>query len=303
MTILPGLEIGLTDMGSVMHDPPFIVAYGDPGIGKSTAVAQAFAGSTDGQGALFLITNKQVLRPYQSWCEANRAAVEENKLRTLLTPNPRWTPSGAEPAYLPEWRPYDKGGLAVKHLPRLPQAKDPRPNVQVYTTIIDRFVSARAKGTSPCNGLVFDEGTEAGERWLQDFENDPSFGKNNFARWGALSTLIRSVCEAPRTASCAFVMICHRADPKFYEEDSPRRGEVQFKGGPLIGSNKLRGLVCGYADIVLRACVRTTLSGTERFWETDANPMWESKFRAFGIPVNAPLDLRSLLLRAGYRLD
>ena len=60
------LGLTLTDMGDVIEAPPFIVPYGPAGFGKSTEIAKSFVGRVGEPGALFLLTQKTVLRPYQS---------------------------------------------------------------------------------------------------------------------------------------------------------------------------------------------------------------------------------------------
>lgn len=324
-------RLPLADMSDVMEKPPFIVVYADPGFGKSTGLAISFAGHVGGSGALFGVTSKTVLRPYASWCELNRQAVDHLKLRTLLTPNPKWTPAkqkaGEEKAYLPIKRAWDDGGMAVYPIPALKE--DGVTSIDacdMWKTILTSFCEARIKGNCPYNGFVGDEGSEFGDRWLEsiDVQYANEIKKNNYERWNYVRKWMTWLKSIPRSADCFLGLACHVTEPTYWtaEDRQPQRtGDLKYPGGPAMPGGKARAALFAAADVVLRGVVKKKGGGLldddlglgdddeepkttliDRVWMTEADPVWLSKIRAFGIAPEETRGLRTVLTSAGYKL-
>ena len=312
------LGLTLTPMGGVIEDPPFIIVYAKPGFGKSLSFCTSFAGTTDGQGALFLTTAPTVLRPYASWCAMNREIVEAAKLRTLLKPNPWWTPEkqkNGEPAYLNEARSWAEGGMAVKEIPAfLPDGKTQVDNCEIVREILERFCNARQKSACPYNGFILDEGSEFGDRWLSAINARfmKEIAHNPYKRWDLVDSWFNWLKAVPRAAGCFLGMACHVEDPKYFGEadKQPMKvGQLKSEGGPSMPGARVREALCAAADVVLRGVIRPkggdTLLGNgeiERVWMTEVDPIWFAKIRAFGIDREEKRSLRRILLAAGYRL-
>jgi len=326
--IKDGMGITLTNMTSAMEDWPFIITYADAGFGKSTMMARCFGGTVGNPGALFLTTNKQVLRPYASWCRENAEMTRDLKMRTVYEWNPKWK-GGKDvmevPPFLdgllgtkPKQRPYDKGGLAIKVIPKLkPQAiADRAPNLELAYRVVEAYANASAKGKCPYNGLVWDEGTEFFRRWAGEIEDVEDWignvapiktstndlRKNPFARRVAMNEFVDWFTNVPRTLECFMGLVCHGADPVYFGQaktDPPARiGELKYRGGPQLTTGPLRAAVAAIADVVLQGVV---VSGGRRIWRTQLDDVWFRKFRDFSAGAEIPLDrFHWALWRAGY---
>ena len=294
------LGLTLTDAGSLLFDPPCCVLYARPGFGKSTQLAKSFS------SALWITTNKGTLRPYAHWCELNRTEAEKLELRTLQKPNPKWKSKQKSntPAYLPEMRAWEEGGMAMKVIPEfLPDNKTRVDNRALIREIVYRFSASRQAGTCPYDGIVFDEGTEFARRFHAEIEADPGV-KNGFAVWTCLEDYLRWLFQVPRGADCFMGFVCHERAPKYDDrEGSPTQGQLQYVGGPSLPSGSVRGALSGMCDILLRGIVRDGMSGPKRLWQTQLSRDWDSKIRAFNLDAEEQCDLRILLTKAGYRLS
>ena len=331
-SLTDSLGLTLTDMTSAMTDWPFIICYAAPGFGKSTMLARCFGGREKEQGALFLTTNRQVLRPFASWCRENPEIVRELKMRTIYDWNPDWTPKkakGKDVTDLPPFydglagapvaqRTFDKGGLAVKDLPKL-QPHDiatRAPNLELAYRVVEKYGEASAKGNTPYSGLVWDEGTEFFRRWAGEIEDvedwighvapiktsTSDLRKNPFARRVAMNEFVDWLTNVPRSLGCFMALVCHSADPVYFGQaktDPPNRiGDLKYRGGPQLTTGPLRAAVSAIADAVLQGLVRNT---GERVWMSQLDDQWFRKFRDFSVGPSIPLDqFHWTLWRAGY---
>lgn len=323
-----GIGLTLTDMSSAMEEHPFIINYADAGFGKSTMMARCFGGATDTPGALFLTTNKQVLRPYASWCRENAEMARDLKMRTIYEWNPKWKGDKSiveSPPFLDGFggskakqRAYEKGGVAVKVIPKLkPQDISSRaPNLELAYRVVEAYAKASAKGKCPYSGLIWDEGTEFFRRWAGEIEDVESWidnvapiktstsdlRKNPFARRVAMNEFIDWFTNVPRTLECFMGLVCHGADPVYFGQaktDPPARiGDLKYRGGPQLTTGPLRAAVSAIADIVLQGVVTST---GKRVWKTQLDDVWFRKFRDFSVGPEIPSDqFHWALWRAGY---
>ena len=332
LNLKDSLGLSLTNTAGMMVDWPFIIIYADAGFGKSTLLARSFAGQVDKPGALFLITNKQVLRPYASWCRENPEDVLALNMRTVFQWNPAWTPAKAKDKDITELPPfldglggcavaqraYDKGGVAVKVIPKLKPADvtTRAPNLELAYRIVDAYGAGAAKGIAPYSGLIWDEGTEFFRRWGNEIEDVESWvasvgaiktsnddlRKNPFARRVAMNEFVDWFTNVPRTLECFMGLVCHTADPVYYgaaKTDPPARtGELKYRGGPQLTTGPLRAAVCAIADAVLQGEV--TNAGA-RVLRTQLTATQFRKFRDFGVGDAVALDqFHWALYRAGY---
>jgi len=298
MTARDALGLTPTDMSDALVGPPSIVPYARPGFGKTLQMAQCFS------GALWVCTNKGTLRPYAHWCETNREVVESLGLRTILAPNPAWTPKKAakDPAlaaYLPQSRPYADGGMMIKVVPEfMPDNKTPVDNIDLIQQIVYRFSDSRQKGTCPYTGIIFDEGTEFARRIHKQTEKK---FRSGFQMWSTLEDWLRWLFQVPRGANCMLGFICHERAPKYQEdEDKPRYGDLLHVGGPALPSRGIRSALTGMCDIVLHGIIRDTLDGPQRIWQTQPKREWESKLRGEGVDAESTDDIATLLGTLGY---
>lgn len=261
--------LGLSLMDSTMDVKPSILIYGPPGGGKTTSVAQAF------QDLLWVVSEPDSLRYYQTWAESLSPA-ERAEFRM-----PRFK-------YIPEFQPDGKTRFN---------------NKDAIRQIVDRYCDAVVKGNSPYSGIVFDQHNTFAQRVYAELQADPSYGKNKFARIDALKSWNNWICSIPRFTNTIAVLICHEAAPKFDEdEDSPTFRKLLYKGGPAFPIGTERESMAAMATI----CLRTALEGGEgnirRMYMTEASPMWHAKFRDVRIKAKEKMDLRELVIRAGYRI-
>jgi len=328
-------EIGLTltDTTGMMTEWPFVIITADPGWGKSTLLARSFGGQVDKPGALFLLTNKQVLRPYASWCRENPEEVLGLGMRTVFMWNPEWTPAKAKkvgsvvdlPPFLDglagipvKQRPYDKGGLAVKVIPKLKPADvgSRAPNLELAYRIVNAYGAGAAKGVVPYSGLVWDEGTEFFRRWAAEIEDVEDWvanvgaiktslkdlRKSGFARRVGMNEFVDWFTNVPRSLECFMALVCHRADPAYFGQaktDPPQRmGELKYRGGPQLTTGPLRTAVSAIADAVLEGVIDNM--GTRKLM-TKLTETHFRKFRDFGVGESIAIDhFHWALYRAGY---
>jgi hypothetical protein len=165
--------------------------------------------------------------------------------------------------------------------------------------------------------MMLDEGTEFLTRWNGEFENidilpeDLGHGLrtrngdvNNFAVRDAVNQWVNWVVNLPRGANCFFALVCHEKDPVFHDGKTPGKaaGTLKYAGGPACPTGPLSKMIAHAADIVIRGVVRKVGRETKRAWNTSVDPRWHQKFRDFSAQSEEELDLRKILLRAGYRL-
>lgn len=261
--------LGLSLMDSTMDVKPSILIYGPPGGGKTTSVAQAF------QDLLWVVSEPDSLRYYQTWATSLSPA-ERTEFRM-----PRFK-------YIPEFQPDGKTRFS---------------NRDAIRQIVDRYCDAVAKGNSPYTGIVFDQHNTFAQRVYSELNEDPGYARNKFARIDALKNWNNWICSIPRFTNTIAVLICHEAMPKYDEdENSPTHHKLLYKGGPAFPIGTERESMAAMATI----CLRTTLEGGEgnvrRMYTTEASPTWHAKFRDVRIKAKEKMDLRELVIRAGYRI-
>lgn len=265
-----GLKLDVTD---VIEKPPSIILYGVSGSGKSSEMARAFP------NCLFVQTNATVLRPYQTFLDANPDIAEKEGLKM---PNrvtiPKVHPVSGEPL-------------------------DPRPSMQ---TILDKYTAASKAGINPYDGIIFDEWTELSFRCFEAIQADPQYGKNNYARIDAIKELHYQLAALPQHTNSVLGLVCHELEPVFdmAGELSPTKGRLRYRGGPRMAVKSLTHEISSAMDIVLRILIEDDITGqaSERSYITDVRKEWISKIRSFGLQPKEKLGLRRILATAKYTL-
>lgn len=244
--------------------------------GKTTQCAKAF------QNCLWVVSKKEVLRPYASWLRDN--AEEAKKLGLAMIPKDR----------IIEMRPME---LAPDGKMRKLDTE-----VRIRKLLNDLSVTFAKKPDLPISGVIFDEWSAFAASILEDIQR--RVGKS----WGAYDELVnfhRELCEWPGLNKKVLGLVCHSVGPKYFEE-GPKAGQLQYRGGPAIPGGKTVGLVCAAASVVLQLDVSTDefmpSAPAKRVYRTEVHPLWERKFRDFSAKPEEELGLRELLLRAGFRL-
>jgi hypothetical protein len=293
-----GLRLDDTD---IMEIAPAILIYGRPGAGKSTDVVKAFNNS------LYVCSNSTILRPYESWCEANPDIVKQLNLRTCTKPNPNFDPSKPEGDKNKKRvaRSWDEHGIARKTIPsETTNAAGERVPVDTWEAvreILIRYASACSTGKCPYDGIVFDEWSEFSGRIYPQMQK--KFGKNGFAAINEVKEFHRWICQIPKATARKLALVSHDDPPKYDEtEGSPTRGKMQYPGGPKFPIGTLKKEVCAQFDIVLHLEVTDggMDGGIKRRYATEVHPLWERKFRDFRVSADEAVDLYGLLKRAGY---
>ena len=261
--------LGLSMLDSTMEIKPSILIYGPPGSGKTTSVAQAF------QDLLWVVSEPDALRYYQTWA----ASLPDEERKNYRMPKFK---------YIPEYQADGKTRFS---------------NKDAIQAIVDRYYEAVRVGNCPYKGIVFDQHNTFAQRVYAELAGDVQYGRNKFARIDAIKNWNNWICSIPRVTNTICVLLCHEAHPKFDEEEgSPTQGKLLYKGGPAFPIGTERESMTAMATI----CLRTTLSGSEgnvqRHYVTEASPMWHAKFRDVRIKAKEKMDLREMVIRAGYSI-
>lgn len=295
-----------------------IVIYGETKVGKTTEMAKVLS------HALWVCAEPAILAPFADWYALNE---KEARAAGMRDPRLKWA----------------QGGMARKTLPEYQaDGKTPFPTYDTINVILHRYVQAVNAGTSPFSGLVLDEyNVLAGRVWNDMLRicvdrGDPRFKTKNKApdRYGPPREIINWVnwlCSIGRAGggSKKLGLVCHPVDPD--KEDD-------IKGGPAGPTQKSRRALTKSADAIIRIYkekVRTTDDevdalglgtddekerteaekspafegeivddeGYTRRLQTSASDLWEAGIRSFRSPGRAKLDVRGLLLDAGFRFD
>ena len=282
------------DDHNISEIPPSIVIYGQPGSGKSTEIAKAFS------DCLWICSNETVLRPYATWCWKNPVEVMKYSLRTPDQPDPK-DPTG----YKHVNRPWEDGGMARKTIGEyLPGTEIAINSWKDLDAIVKRYVEACKNGTCPYNGIIFDEWSTFADRiYAEMLTHYGTSGRGMFTAIAEIKSFHKKVQSLPARTGRMMALVCHDSPLKLEEnEKSPSFGKQKYLGGPKLPIGSLIKQVTATADIVLQVELIVVGQTTLRRYATEAHPKWERKFRDFSIRPNENLDLRPLLLRAGYNL-
>lgn len=289
-----------------------VVVFGQAGTGKSTEVARSF------QESLFVVSDPNVLRPYESW----RALHPEEGLKRLSF------------THLEAAKDFDAAeSMRVVVVPKsrlLPDGSKVRVNnKERVDEILTQFAQATLAGKAKSKGLVFDEWSEFAARALVEMQVQHSGWKvyQPFYAWHS------DIIDTQRNLGVPFVFIHHAVEPQF-ENGDEGGGKVIAKGGPKMPTVKLVGQWCAAVDAVLHREVELlpdpsktkdllgdaaapapapaapaapapasdprVPTAVRRVYHTESHPHWERKIRAFGLQPKETLDLPSLLRRAGF---
>lgn len=286
-------NIGLPlDTSNVLSLPPSVVLYGPPGVGKSFEMARAFP------GVLYVQSSPSILHAY-----AHYASI--------------------------------KGGLTVPDRVTLDERTVAQhfggSLVAAVLTVVEKYIQACDAGTSPYEGIVFDEWNVLCERMFAELKTDP-WGKfkgrsgaiNIFAVMDAFKGIHRSVLSLARRTRKTVGFVAHYQGPKMDDdENSPTKGSIKWPGGPKMPMGLSDQVVelCADADVVLQLVVKDASSGmlsldasapapvnngAQRVFLTALDSKWFRKVRGFGVEREETLDvsqgkgLRELLARAGF---
>ena len=268
------------DIREAFVTPPGVIIYGPPGIGKTTAIAQAF------QDALFLCSKPNILAPYGSW----------------------WATLDAERKK--KYRPYSPVPGAPEPLARYSITRDDCQKRQLSTkaflsAIMARISDGAFKGVKPYSTLVLDEMTDLSNRVLEEMSTDPAYLNKNgkldgFALADGFKGWHRSLMRFPAQTGIALVTVCHSREPSFFAPNnekvaSEKRGELQYKGGPAYAWGSLVEPMCADADFVIQLePVSDGLGPVKRMMLTELDDRWMRKARDFRIPAKVEMTEASL---------
>lgn len=255
--------------------PPSIIVYAPSGYGKTTALAKSF------QKALWVVTSKDVLRPYMSWL---RDFPEEAK-KQGLAPIP-----DNRVIELPSYELGPEGDMLKVNL----EAK--------ILEILKGLAKLIVTDKIDIQGVIFDEWTAMATSVAEDIQKRT--GKS-YDKWTELVTFHKKICAWPKLTKRMLGLVCHETGPKYFDE-GPKAGTIQYRGGPSIPGGNTIGEVCQAATCVLQIQLQVDdLNPSKpaiRKFRTEAHPLWERKFRDFSAKPEEDLDLRALLLRGGFAI-
>lgn len=291
-----------------------VVVYGEPKIGKTTEVAKVIS------NALWLCAEPAILAPYASWFEQNTVEAKAKGMR-----DPRL--------------PWEAGGMARKTLPEYqPDGVTPYPTYDTLTTILQRYVALVNSGSCPYSGVVLDEYNVLASRVWNDmlricvdpkdrrFKTKLGNKPDKFAPPREIINWVNWVASIARAGNGTkkMFMVCHPVDPNI---------EDGVKGGPAGPTAKSRHALLKSADAIIRfykekvqasegevddlglggdeakSTVETPPqfegefideAGFARRMQTEADDLWEAGIRVFGAHPRTKLDLRELLIQAGF---
>ena len=277
-------SLGFTlDESAAFTTPPGVIIYGPPGIGKTTSIAQAF------QNALYLCSKPNILAPYGSWWDDQKAKGNKDILK---------------------YRPYDPRAGALPPLARYDVSKGAATAKGLSTrnflgAILSRIAEGAIKGVRPYTTVVMDEMTDISNRVLLDFQSDPALsgkgGKTDgWAVAAALKEWHRNLMSFPSVTGIAMVTVCHSREPSYFGTQdqkiaTDKRGALQYKGGPSYAYGSLVEPMCADADFVIQLLPESDgLGPTKRYMFTEVDELWARKARDFRIPAKVEMTEASL---------
>lgn len=215
-----------------MMEPLPILVYGESGVGKTMTVARAFP------GALWVVTDDDNLRSFDSWCRWNWAeATKLSHTRVQLKAGVE-APDPINPAH---WeKRTGKGAMSVASLYRFKDGRELRAK-DTLLALVSQVEKAAKAGNSP-NVVVFDEISEFGE-WIR--RGAPS----GWGGWDEVRDLIKDIVLRLRSVGVAPVFIAHESPPKFDQ------GKITLLGGPALPIQNQRAELSRIFSFVLRLLV------------------------------------------------
>lgn len=236
MSGIAGLNI---DTVNVLGIPPSIVLYGPPGVGKSTEMARAF------NNVLYVQSSPSILHAYAHW--ASMSPQLKLKVPDRLTLDEKYVAAYAE------------GG------------RNKAPTVSAVIDVVTKYIAACDAGTSPYEGIVFDEWSTLCERMFAELKTDPwgTFrGRNGnlniFAVFDAFKQVHRTVLSLARRTRKMVGFVSHHQGPRIDDDDaSPTKGAIKWPGGPKMPMGMSDQIIelCADADVVLQLVVQDPKTG------------------------------------------
>lgn len=294
-------DIGITlDTANMLEAPPCWLIYGVSGLGKTTQAAIAF------HDALWLVTNRQVLRPYASWVRANWALTVKQNMRTPVKPNDKFDPKRPDGPTNRRWvaRLPHEGGMFLKVLPSEfrddgKTRQDPRPFVDLF---LEKWRTVSKANINPYKGVIFDEASEFLWRIGMAEERDPENAKNKFAKVVKTKEWCYRIMGNLRDSERMGGFLCHELQPRYNEsgqDDSPTKNQLIQYGGPDVPISTLIHDVVALWDIILR--VKLTSTG-KRVFQCHPDGKYLTKFRDFSVQKEEPLDFLKVMRTAQYNI-
>lgn len=296
-----------------------IVVYGETKVGKTTEIAKILS------SALWICAEPAILAPYQDWYELNTAEARAAGMRDPRLP---WEAGGMARKTLPEYQPdgvtpfptYDTLTLILKRYVAAVNA-----GTCPYSGIVlDEYNVLANRVWNDMLRICVNMGDPR-------FKARVSKKPDKYAPPREIINWVNWVCSIGRAGGGLkkFAAVCHPVEPK------PEDG---LKGGPAGPTAKSRYALLKSADAIIRFYkekVRTSedevddlglggddgaakkkieqaalpqFAGEEiddegytRRLQTEASDLWEAGIRSFKVPGRAKLDLRGLLLDAGFK--
>lgn len=322
-----------SELSDFLDVPPSICIYGSAGMGKSTEAGIAFP------HALFLLSNKAVIRPFVSWIRDNQKEAEAigatpplplidsetgrpNKIEFDTAKN-QTVFTHRDPASDPKDKNAKMVTVVLKGVRRgayiaIPEFtedhdKDGHPirfnNWSTVVTYGNAFIRRVRETPWRYDACIVDEGSMFMSRAFEDIKADKRFktdaGKQNtFKAQNELHVFQRWLGKyIPEQSKKPFLLLCHEAAPRYFdEENDPRYGRLRVMGGPKLPMGSLIEALTADMDIVLQLTMSTDVDGNRRVYRTAADPLWARKFRDFGVKAEEPIGLRALLQKAQFPL-
>lgn len=293
-------EVGLpVRQGGSLLDPPVIIVYGRQGAGKSTEMAKSFP------DAYWITTHNTVLRPFESW------------LRDYSTTAAGYGITRPPDRYV--LRLFDEATR---------KAIDPR---KAFDMILNQITTLVRQGRFPYSGVVIDEMTYLSLHVAAQIPRTMGWGKVDVVKeWH------HELAAWARNLNILMGWVCHEDEPKTTEKGA------WYPGGPALAIGTLRKEVGQLADVIVRLiaeqvktvegvdAIKAAMKGDDKKEESQASTPdvaeegdvaligedgirrffvcgvrddWVTKVRDFSIKVEEPMNLRGMLVRAGYPIN
>lgn len=286
------------DIDSYLNSPVSLIVFGDPGVGKSTAVAQIAS------NCLWVVSSKKELRGYASFLKQRK--VEAETLRTSGQPlSPDLERDIA--------RTMPKKVLEISEFMKPAAGADPKDgmsarvsNEQIIPVIVNAYLKRLADDPNYYAGIVFSCWSVIAKRIHDDMIQrmgqgwDAGREIHKLHRW-----LMR---EIPQTSGKSLILDCHKREP-----DYNKSGILTTLGGPLFPTGPLGKPVAGEADFVLEYKKESVESGDRasgtylktdrRVWLTEGDDETIRKRRDFRIQPIEHGTLEEVLAKADVTIS
>lgn len=282
------IDVG-SDLASYLDAPAAVMIIGDPGVGKSHAVAQV-AGN-----CLCIVSSRKELRSFASFLVMRQT--EANALKAAGKP-------------IPDDLARDLKRKMPKKVIELPEfTMDANGSTQrvsneaMIKTIVNAYKAKLVKEPEAYSGIVFDTWSILAKRVHEDMSlriKDDTWGANRelhaFHRW-----LCRQI---PQETKKSVVLVCHKREAEF-----EKNGTLKTMGGPLLPTGPMGKPVAGEVDFVMEYKVEMIESGDKmdgtwkrearRCWSTEEDPFTLRKRRDFRINPIEYGSLEEVFAKAG----